>query len=36
MKPQRVDLRGAHGVGEVAKRVLQTRLSEARALAGAL
>lgn len=36
MKPQRVELRGARDVGDVAKRVLETRLSEARALAGAL
>ncbi len=36
VKPQRVDLRDARGVGGVAKRVLETRLSEARALAAAL
>lgn len=36
MKPQRVELRGARDVGDVAKRVLETRSSEARALAGAL
>ncbi|HEX3458403.1 MAG TPA: CHAD domain-containing protein [Candidatus Baltobacteraceae bacterium] len=36
MKPQRIDLRGARSLGDVAKRVLETRLSEARTLAGAL
>jgi len=36
MKPQRIDLRGADGVDDVAKRVLETRLSEVRALAGQL
>jgi len=36
VKPKHVDLRGAGGVGDVAKRVLETRLSEARALAGEL
>ena len=36
MKPQRVDLRDARSIGDVAKSVLETRLREARALAGAL
>jgi CHAD domain-containing protein len=36
VKPQRVDLRGARHVGDVAKRILETRLNEARGLAGEL
>ncbi|HEX4013904.1 MAG TPA: CHAD domain-containing protein [Candidatus Cybelea sp.] len=36
MKPAPVDLRGARGVSALAQRVLQTRLSEACALAGNL
>lgn len=36
MKPRPIDLRGADGVGDVAKRVLEARFDEARALAGEL
>jgi CHAD domain-containing protein len=33
LKPERIDLRGANGAIEIARRVLQTRLREARRLA---